>query len=146
MPVMKATAMTLMATLLAACVSAPGVSWGPLAVTPTNAGMAARNEGTLVLTEQCTFLERAGERELLVWPANQTSWSPATAEISFRRSEGQVMTMRHGQRIVLGGGGSSRAEDGLDGEEWASRIDWLVAPDPGCLVDVRFLVSDVLPE
>jgi hypothetical protein len=120
--------------------------WGPLAVTGTNAGMDARNEGTLVLTEQCAFLERVGERELLVWPANQTSWSPATAEISFRRSEGQVMTVRHGQRIVLGGGGSSRAEDGLAGEEWASRIDWLVAPDPSCLVDVRFLVSDVLPE
>jgi hypothetical protein len=120
--------------------------WGPLAVTGTNAGMQARSEGTLVLTEQCAFLERAGERELLVWPANQTSWSPATAEISFRRSEGQVMTVRHGQPIVLGGGGSSRAEDGLAGEEWASRIDWIVAPDPGCLVDVRFLVSDVLPE
>ncbi len=123
-----------------------GDPWGPLAVTATNAGMDARNEGTLVLTEQCAFLERAGERELLVWPANQTSWSPATAEISFRRSDGQVVAMRHGQRIVIGGGGSSRAEDGLAGEEWASRIDWLVVPDPSCLVDVRFLVSDVLPE
>jgi len=35
-------------------------------------------------------------------------------------------------------------EDGLDGAEWAGRIEWVAAPDPECLVDVRFLVSDVL--
>jgi hypothetical protein len=122
------------------------VSWGPLAVIVTNSGMQARNEGTLVLTDQCVFLERGGERELLVWPANQTNWSPGTAESPFRRSNGAVMTMRDGQHVVLGGGGSSRSQDGLAGEEWASRIEWVAAPDPGCIIDVRWMVSDVLPE
>lgn len=120
--------------------------WGPLAVTPENAGMDARNEGILILTDRCAFLERGGERELLVWPANQTTWSPATAGIVFRRSSGEVMTMRDGERIVLGGGGWSRAEGGLAGADWAGQIEWVAEPDPGCLVDVRWLVSDVLAE
>jgi hypothetical protein len=138
--------MLLLTTVLVACANVPEASWGPLAVMPTNDGMEARNEGNLVLTDRCAFLERGGERALLVWPANQTSWSAATGEISFRRSNGVVMIMRDGQRIVLGGGGSSRAEDGLTAEQWADRINWVAAPDPGCVVDVRWLVSDVLPE
>ena len=120
--------------------------WGPLAVTPENAGMDARNEGSLILTDRCAFLERGGERELLVWPANQTTWSPASAEIAFRRTNGEVMTMRDGERIVLGGGGSSRAEGGLAGADWAGQVEWVAKPDPGCLVDVRWFVSDVLAE
>jgi hypothetical protein len=112
----------------------------------SNLGMDARTEGTLVLTQECAFVESHGERALLAWPASQTTWSPATAEVSFRRSNGQVITLRHGQRAVLGGGGSSRAEGGLSAQEWADRIDWVAEPDPGCVGDVRWLVSDVLPD
>lgn len=144
---MRATAMLLLlATVLVACANVPETTWGPLAVMATNDGMEARNEGNLVLTDRCAFLERGGERALLVWPADQTNWSPATGEISFRRSTGEVMTMRDGEPIVLGGGGSSLAEDGLTGEQWADRLNWVAAPAPTCLVDVRWLVSDVMPE
>lgn len=144
-PVIKAAAL-LWLWVAVGCSPGSVSAWGPLAVTPTNSGMEARNEGRLVLTDRCAFLEREGERELLVWPASQTSWSWATMEISFRRSNGDVMILRDGQSVVLGGGGSSRAEDGLSGEEWVSRNLWVTAPDPRCIVDVRWLVSDVLAE
>ena len=84
------------------CETEPGVSWGPLAVMRTDSGMQARNEGTLVLADRCVFLERNGERNLLVWPADQTSWRPTNAEISFRSFNGETWTLRDGQRVVLG--------------------------------------------
>ena len=138
--------LVLLATTIVGCAGAPVDPWGPLAVTTTNLGMEARNEGILVLTDRCAFLERGDERELLGWPSKQTSWSPETSEITFTRHTEDVLTLRDGQRVVLGGGGSSLAEDGLTGEQWADRMEWVAAPDPSCLVDVRWLVSDVLPE
>jgi hypothetical protein len=119
--------------------------WGPLAVFRSNAAMAARNEGRLLVTDRCTFIERDDEREFLAWPADRTVWDPAIAAIVFRRFSGEVVTVRTGDRVVLGGGGSSRAEDGLSGAQWASRLNWVVPPVPECLVAVRFEVSDIEP-
>lgn len=122
------------------------VGWGPVAVFRSDAGMQARNEGTLVITPNCTFLERNGERALLAWPATETTWDAASAQISFMRGDGQVVTVRNGEHVVLGGGGSSRAEDGLSGEAWANRVTWVAPPKAACLVDERFLISDVIKE
>ena len=107
--------------------------------------MQARNEGSLVITDRCVFLERDGERELLVWPAGQTMWSPATAEIVFRRADGEMVTLRDGDDLVLAGGGSGVAEDGRAGQVWAGQFDWVAAPARECLIDIRFVVSDVEP-
>lgn len=117
--------------------------WGPLAVFRSPFAMDARNEGTLVITDRCTFLERGGERELLAWPADQTAWDPRTASITFRTRFGETFTMWNADRVVLGGGGSSRVEDGLDGTQWAARLTWVAAPAPECLIDIRWEVSDV---
>jgi hypothetical protein len=105
--------------------------------------MDARTEGTLVITDRCTFLERAGQREFLAWPADQTAWDPRTASISFRTRFGETFTRWNGDRVVLGGGGSSRGEDGLDGMQWAARLTWVAPPAPECLLDNRWEVSDV---
>jgi hypothetical protein len=128
------------------CATERGVSWGPLAVMRTDSGMAARNEGTLVLADRCVFLERSGERELLVWPADQTSWRPATSEISFRSFNGDTWTLRDGQRVVLGGGALSPTLDGPDGEKIVRQIDWVAAPHPDCVGNPMWLVSDVQAE
>ena len=122
------------------------MSWGPVAVFRSDARMQARNEGTLVITADCTFLERNGQRELLAWPVPETTWDPAFAQISFMRRDGQVVSVRNGQYVVLGGGGSSRNEGGLTGEEWANQVTWVARPKAACLVDERFLVSDVMEE
>lgn len=119
--------------------------WGPLAVFRSAAAIAPRNEGLLVVTDRCTFIERDGDREFLAWPADRTTWDPAIASIVFRRFSGEVVAVRNGDRVVLGGGGSSRLEDGLGGAQWASRLAWVVPPALECLVDVRFEVSDVEP-
>lgn len=143
---MRASALVLLALGALGCGSEADVSWGPLAVMVTDFGMQARNEGTLVMTDQCVFLERGGERQFLVWPANETSWLPATKEIAFRRTNGEVVSIRDGQFVVLGGGALSFTVDGPNGEKLPRRIDWVVAPDPECVVDVRWLVSDVQPQ
>jgi hypothetical protein len=117
--------------------------WGPLAVFRSPLAMEARNEGTIVITDRCTFLERGGQREFLAWPVDQTTWDPATASIDFRTRFGVTITVWNGDSVVLGGGGSSRGEDGLGGVEWASRLTWVAPPAPECLIDLRWEVSDV---
>jgi hypothetical protein len=105
--------------------------------------MQARNEGVLRITDRCTFLERGGERELLAWPAERTRWDPADRSITFQTRSGDEVTVRDGDDIVLGGGGSSRAEGGETGAEWAAGLIWVAPPDPTCLVDVRWQISEV---
>lgn len=124
---------------------APTVAWGPVAAFRSPQQMEARNEGVLRITDHCTFLERGGERQFLAWPAERTRWNPDTASISFHTRSGEVVTVRDGDEIVLGGGGSSRAEDGQAGAAWAARLAWVAPPDPACLVDVRWEVSEVEP-
>ena len=127
------------AVLVAGC----GSVWGPLAAARGSGGDQALASGTLVITDRCTFLESGGERTLLVWPAEQTSWNPLTATIIFKPLRGQPIEVRNGQLVSLGGGGSSQAEDGLVGEAWAARFDWASPPAPECLVENRWSVTDV---
>jgi hypothetical protein len=115
--------------------------WGPLAVVQVT-GADALIRGTLRVTE-CVSLAAQGEDVLLVWPAGPTTWNPEDRTLRFARTDGSVVVMRHGDEVALGGGGSTEAEDGLSGEEWASRIDWIAPPAPACLTQTRFFVSDV---
>jgi hypothetical protein len=108
--------------------------WGPLAVVPTT-GDDARIEGRLHITEQCVFIEiPTGERNLLVWPADRTAWEPHGA-ITFRRGRDDVVTLRSGQTVALGGGGSNQARD--------SHVNWVAAPGPSCPMNGRWYVSGV---
>ena len=142
---MRTVALLVIPAIAIGCADAPAASWGPLAVASMDGAMQARNEGTLVITERCVFLERDGEQALLIWPVDETAWSSATSEISFRRADGQSVTIRDGQRVVLGGGGSSAAEDGPDGPSWVGGMDWVAQPAPGCLRGAIWVVSDVEP-
>jgi hypothetical protein len=127
----------------AACGAPRAPGWGPLAVVSAT-GDQARTEGMLRITDECVFVERQGERELLVWPADRTTWNPGDRTISFQQLGGQQVTLESGQAVVLGGGGSHLAEDGLDGERWASSVDWIQAPAAACITDGRWFVSDLL--
>lgn len=125
--------------------ASPGavVQWGPVAAFRSPAQMDARNEGVIRITDRCTFLERRNERELLAWPAERTRWNPGDASITFRMRSGREVTVRDGDAVVLGGGGSSSREGGGTGAEWAARHFWVAPPDPACLVDVRWEISEV---
>ena len=121
------------------------VPWGPVAAFLSPQQMEARNEGVLRITDRCTFLERGNEREFLAWPAERARWNPADRSITFQTRSGDKVTVRDGHHLVLGGGGSSRAEGGETGAEWAAGRIWVAAPDPTCLVDVRWEISEVEP-
>ena len=127
------------------CGTKADVSLGPLAVMRTDFGMQARNEGTLVVTEECVFLERDGERTLLLWPADQTSWSAETNEIQFRRSNGDVIKRGDGQPVVMAGGSFDMTVDGPNGEKVPREVSWVAEPDAACAAEPRWLVSDVEP-
>lgn len=116
--------------------------WGPLAVIE-GTGDEARNEGTLVVTGECVFLERDGERTLLVWPAAQVRWNADDDSISFSTLRQGVLALRSGDYVVLGGGGSSADEGYLSGAAWADSIDWVHRPADACLLDARWFVTDV---
>jgi hypothetical protein len=92
--------------------------------------MDARNVGILRITDRCTFLERDGERKLLVWPADRTRWNPGDRSIAFETRAGQVAIMRDGDEVVLGGGAST------------AQLNWVVGPAAECLLGIRWEVSD----
>lgn len=135
------TAATATASAQAQSSSAAASEWGPLAVIEFT-GNEARNQGTLMITDECVFLERDGQRELLVWPEDRTRWND-DGTISFATIHDGEVTLRQGDYLVLGGGGSNTDEDKLDGAEWADSVDWVHPPADACLVDWRWFVTDV---
>jgi hypothetical protein len=118
------TAVLLTAVVTAACSS----QWGPLAVPRADSGDLARTEGTLPLTATCAFIEQGGERTILVWPVDRTTWNPTNGEVSFRRLRGDIVAVRSGQKAVLAGGAAG--VEGLCTHDWAGRFDWVAPPDP----------------
>jgi hypothetical protein len=111
-------------------------AWGPLAVFPPQDGAdTARTEGTLRISDRCVTLERAGEVQLLTWPADRTSWDAETRAITFENFDGTVVTVADGDDVVLGGSGGTEAEGGLSGEEHVASVDWVAPPDPSCPLD-----------
>jgi hypothetical protein len=122
--------------------SAATVDWGPLAVIDSG-GFDARTEGTLVITDECVFLDTFGERWLLIWHADRTRWDSDRETITFVSIRGEEVTVGNGDYVVLGGGGWSTEEDGVEPQEWAETIDWVQGPADECLTDVRWAVSNV---
>lgn len=123
------------------------LAWGPLAIYPPQDGTDdARNEGTLRISDTCVTLERLGRVTLLTWPADRTTWDPASRTITFENFDGTTATVADGDEIVVGGSGSgdeSEGELGMSVEEWVGSHDWVAPPDPSCPLDVRWGVGAV---
>lgn len=137
--------------LVVACESAsptngPAVTeWGPLAVVPgSEAGDGALVRGSLQIDDRCVLLDEQGEDVLLVWPADRTAWNAEGGTVTFIRNNGQVARLRGGDQVSLGGGGSSRGEDGLAADEFMAGIDWVAEPDPECVVDSRWFIYELV--
>jgi hypothetical protein len=126
--------------LLAAGCAWPAWLQGPLALAGP-AGDDARRDGLLQITETCVFVETAGEKGLVVWPADRTRWNATDGSISFTTLAGREVRLVSGQHVVLAGGGVHIAEAGAD---WVERVTWVRRPAPECLTDGAWFVSDVL--
>lgn len=133
------------AFLLAGCgVLGLEPAWGPLAVGPPS-GDDARIEGTVRIDGRCVFLEVQGEDVLLVWPVDRTTWDPVGGDISFLHPDGDVIEVRSGDAVALGGSGTGGGEDPA-GDAWLGRVDWVAPPARECLGrGGAWFVSDVLP-
>jgi hypothetical protein len=150
------SALVVLLSLLASCQSAtptptasgaapseptpsPASIWGPLAVIPPQDGTdTSFAVGTLDITDECVYLVSNGKRTFLFWPADRTRWVAETRSISFANFDGTFMTASDGDAVSVIGGGDSAAESGLSGREWASRMVWVVPPDPSCVAEVRW--------
>ena len=106
----------------------PAGTWGPLAVLPPQDGMdTLRLEGTLSITETCVYLESADEIVLLVWHADQVTWSAQPRVITFQNFDGRVVILSDGDRVVIGGSGGGE-ESGESGGAFVNRMTWVAAP------------------
>ena len=113
-----------------------GGKWGPLAVVPPQEGAdTARTEGTLRITDSCVFLDGPGGPELLVWPADRTTWNAQTRTITFANFDGSTVSAGDGTAVVLGGSGDSTDESGTTSQEWLARTPWVAAPAASCPVE-----------
>lgn len=120
-----------------------GQAWGPLAVTPPDqTSMEALIQGTLRVTDDCVLLDEQGEDVLLMWDAGQVTWNAEARTITFEDADGTV-TVADGDRVRLGGGGSSVDEGGAPPQQWVESIDWVSPPAPSCLTDIRWSVDEV---
>ena len=120
-------ALALAMTVVAGCTADPVPTeavvppnpWGPFAVSMDGNGMKALTGGTLGFTETCTFVERDGERRLLIWSAAQTCWDSPSGTTVFRGEKGRFIDQRpaNGCRSAAGASAPRR---------WAgrSRTSW----------------------
>ena len=120
--------------------------WGPLAVVPPQDGAdTARSEGTLRITDSCVFVERAGERVLLIWPADRTAWDAHGRTITFVNFDGTMVGAGDGTPVVLGGGGDSNDESGSTTQAWLARTEWVAPPAASCPLESRWWVGELTP-
>lgn len=125
--------------------------WGPLAVSQQSlGGDTALTSGTLQISDACVFLEADGSASLLVWPREATKWDASTGTIQFQNRNGEIIDLRDGQSVSLGG---SRTifEDQPSGEAtswgaWLSSIEWVAEPDPNCSADASWAVGQAVPD
>lgn len=116
--------------------------WGPLAVTTETSRDFALVVGVLRITDVCTFVDRPnGEPYLLVWPSARTTWDPARGAIHFENPSGEIVLLRDGDGVQLGGGGASLA--GPEASDGAPEPAWAAAPDPSCAANTWWFVGDV---
>lgn len=115
--------------------------WGPLAVADCCVGGDfARNEGVLRISDRCVNLDVSNGRSLLLlWGSDTTTWDSAANAIHLKRWDGQVVVLRDGQRVIVGGSGEAFTDDpdaseGLPWHEWVERMDWVAEPDESCAV------------
>ncbi len=127
---------------------------GPLSLTTmAMGGDNALTIGRLRISDECVFLETGNDRStLLVWWSDQASWDPEGRRIVFRGRVGEVIELRDGQQVGLGGSGrdlsvegmSPGEWDGLSWDQWLTSIDWTAAPDPTCRADSVWFVGEVI--
>lgn len=122
----------------------PVDTWRPLAVIPPQGGAdTLRAEGTLRITDTCVYLEwPPGELTLLYWPSDRTTWSGESRAITFANFDRSVVTVGDGDHVVLGGSGGS-GDDGMSGEEFVRRMDWVAPPASSCSLDRWWVVGAV---
>jgi len=120
----------------------PVSPWGPLAVASRIGGDDARTAGTLRITEDCVFLDTAGDTALLVWPRERTAWDAASSEILYDRPGPEIQRLRTGDAVALGGSGLTVAEDGPL-LRLLSQESWVAAPASSCLSGSVWFVGDV---
>lgn len=126
--------------------ASPAGTWGPLAVVPPQDGMdTLAVGGTLRITDTCVYLESSGEVLLLLWRADQTTWSAESRAITVDNFDGSVVTVSDGDLVVLGGSGGSEADSGIFGEEFVRRMDWVVPPASSCSLDKWWGVGAIEP-
>lgn len=118
--------------------------WGPLAVVPPQGGSDLIGlEGTLSITEACVYVEASGKMFLLIWPADQTTWNAEARSVTFENFDRSVVTVRNGDRVVLGGSGDDEAESGITPQVFLARTTWVSRPGSSCSLDPRWHVGVV---
>lgn len=121
-------------------------SWGPLAVVaPDSGGGDALIHGTVHMTDTCVLLNEQGDDVLLLWPADRTSWDAEKRRVIFDEdANGSTTTIGNGDKVSLGGGGSSVDEGGVPSDTFMDSVEWAASPNPSCVTDVRWAVGSVV--
>lgn len=122
-----------------------GDSWGPLAVVAgQGSGGEALIVGDIVIGDNCVLLDERGDGVLLVWPEGRTAWDQETATVRYARRDGAVATIRNGDPVAFGGGGSSQLEGGQSAEDFLTSVEWVAPPQRECVADTRWFVGDLV--
>lgn len=111
---------------------------GPLAIVEPQPGSPqARNEGVLEITDECVRLVHPdGTSTLVIWVRGSVTWNATDRSIAVTIPDGDDLTLRNGDAVVLGGGGGPA--DTLE-----SAGSWVRRPGEACKPPNWFLAVDV---
>lgn len=122
---------------------APTDAWGPMAMVrdPLRDTLdQGFGPGSLTIGPSCVTFQGEGWETTLVFRDWQVIWQPATATIVVGDPSGELLVLKTGDELVLGG--YAAWDDDTTGEPVAA--PWLVQPGPECPSDL-WLVHSAAP-
>jgi hypothetical protein len=77
-----------------------------------------------------------GDAWQLLWAEGRTTWNDQSRTLAFQNLDGEVIEVRDGDNVVLGGSGQIFSDpldpESVDWATWKQEIEWVAEPREEC--------------
>ena len=116
----------------------PAPEAGPLAlIEPTVGTSDSRSPGKLEITDDCVrLISPDGSGSIVIWWSGSVTWDPINRSIVVTNPAGDVVSLRNGDGVALGGAGGPAATIESAGS-------WVRRPAEACTDSEWFIATEV---